>query len=258
MPIIVKRYSLAEFFYMMFAFLPVLFLIDNSKVAVFKAPIALLVLASCEFMLALLVRHCGLFNEFESFKQVFKVKSLGSDPRDEKSSELTCYIMYFLFYQFPLVASLFVLDACITEKAVFATSVAICSFIYNVTMLVFLIIRLKKMFDFIQETAEEDSKWAEVKWDVTKLIRNLTLDNHRLEFTPAYIKDISFMEFEKMICEEISKLKSYQDLDDEKKKIVLREAVSAAGMFEMQVCSSKYVELKWWIRTFGSFFIVLL
>ena len=71
----------------------------------------------------------------------------------------------------------------------------------------------------------------------------MTFENHRIEFTPAYIKDITFQEFKKMIADEIKKLPSFNEIDDEKKLIVLKENIQSAWIYEAVECTKRYVEL---------------
>ncbi|MCQ2748542.1 MAG: hypothetical protein MJ246_00575 [Clostridia bacterium] len=237
----VKRYSLAAFISLLLSFMPLLLFYDSD--AALKAPLATLILIPADILLGLITTSSSLFNEFESYKKSFKVISMGSDPREAKSSELSSYLVNFFLYQVPFIASLFIIDACASSGITKTLIIAWAVMVYNLTIIVMFLIRLKKMFKFINETAEEDDAWAEVKWDVTKLIRELTLENHLLELTPQAYKDTTFMKYQEEITSRIKRIKSYQVLDDEKKLIVLTESVMAACMFMSEVCSRKYVEL---------------
>lgn len=244
----VKRYSIIALVYYLLSFMPGLLLFDPNITKTlgedFRAIIALLVLIICDILLIGMTSSCGIFNEFESFKETFKVTSFASEPREEKDSVLASYIFNFFFYLIPFGASLFVIDACISSgKLTMSMLIAYASMFFNLAMLIAFVVRLNKMFKFMEETAEEDDKWAKVKWDVRKLMLILTFENHRIEFTPAYIKDITFQEFKKMIADEIKKLPSFNEIDDEKKLIVLKENIQSAWIYEAVECTKRYVEL---------------
>ena len=238
--------SILPFIYVLFACLPCLYLLFP-PVAVNKPSDigTLIILAITQALFSINGISSGLVFPFEEFKEVnFKVRSLANNPGADKSSALSRYALTAIIYFVPLLLSIAAINIfMIKENIGPGLLIAVGCFAYNLCVLGALIVRISKFYDYMEKTAQEDFEWEVAKSDVTKLIRSLTVDNHTLELSPGAYKDTTFIEFKDVIVTRIKRLQSYQELNDEKKLILLREAVLAASIFEVQVCTAKYIEL---------------